>query len=351
MKRSLPKPAHLEIRIDEWQVVQGDPDGIAVVVEWRGARKDPTFAELLAALPPRMELVPIRLPDGRTDVVPKQWNHVRIGGGPPVFKRAQQNWEGWGHDLWSRGSRAKARRELTDMIRRYVPNFDDYTDEKQIAFMIRTQKKINEVRDSLEGLIGHLEYAAPDKRKARPPLENPSHNVRAAVFTAMSGSSRRAGELLGIPLPPSDEVKHENETVRTAAKQGRELLIHYFGEAEWKAKVERMREYRRWWEYLESIDDSKEQFYAMLAKACGTSLEHERLRAERDGFDKKLEEWVAAYEQKENAMDTFWQTKGDVEQDEAKRAEDRAWHRMKSLESSDERFDAALSLFDKPPQG
>ena len=345
----MPEPAQIELRIDEWLVVQANIDSIQVEITWRRVNAAPGLTKLLAEVPPRADLVRIRLPDGRTDVVPEPWKHVRIGGDPPVFKRAQQNWEGWGQDQWSRGYRAKARRELTDMIRRYVPNFDDYTDERQVDFIIRTQEKINKVWDSVGELIVHLEYAGPDKAKPLPPLKDPCHDVRAAVFTDMLRSTRRAGKLLSIPHPPSDEARHENQTVRNAANRGRELLVYYFGEAEWNAKVERMREYRRWWEYLESIDDSKEQFYEMLAKAYGTSFEHERLRAEGDGFDKKLEEWVTAYEQKENAMEALWKTNDDVEHEEAKRAEARAWHRMQSLESSDERFDAGLSLFDKPP--
>jgi hypothetical protein len=239
------------------------------------------------------------------------------------------------------------------MIRRYVPDFDEYSDKEQVDFIIRTQEKIDAVRDSVEALIAHLEYAAPDKRKSLPPLKNPGRNVQAAVFSDVLGSTRRAGELLGIPLPPSDEVRNENQTVRTMAKLGRELLCRYFGEAEWKTKVERMREYWRWWEQFNSLDDPKEQIYALLAKACGTSPEHKRLSAEKDGFDRKLDEWIALVESRLELEETLdqWEhhNKGNAEWTsvESKRRSIQA--EQFRIQETDERFAKALSVFDAPP--
>jgi hypothetical protein len=239
------------------------------------------------------------------------------------------------------------------MIRPYVPNFDDYTEEEQVDFIIRTQNKVNAIHDSVEALNAHLEYAAPDKRKAFPPLKNPRRNVQAAVFCDVICSSRRAGELLGIPLPPSDEVRHENETVRMMAKPGRELLCSYFGEAEWKTKVERMREYWRWWEQFNSLDDPKEQIYALLAKACGTLPEHERLYAEKDNFDRKLDEWITVVESRLKLEETLdqWEdhNKGDAEWIgvESKRRGIQA--EQFRIQEADERFDKAFSVFDAYP--
>jgi hypothetical protein len=219
--RSLPEPAHLEIGVNEWQVAQGKIDGVWVTVDWRGARHDPHLADLLETLP-STDFVPIRLADGRTKLALEGWKGIRFGKGPTIFESARRQ-----YDYWAGGPAdrlAQDRERLTNMIRPYVPNFDDYSDEEQVDFIIRTQEKINAIRDSVEALIAHLEYASPDRRKSLPPLKRPRRNVQAAVFCDMMRSSRRAGELLGIPLPPSDEVRNENQTVRQMAKRGRELL-------------------------------------------------------------------------------------------------------------------------------
>jgi len=235
------------------------------------------------------------------------------------------------------------------MIRRHVPNFEDYPEKEQIDFIVRTQAKINEIRNSVEALMTHLEYAAPDKLKALPPLEHPSRNIKAAAFSDVVGT-RRAGELLGIPPPRSDEVRNENQTVRKMAKPGRELLREYFGEAEWKTKLQRMRRNRRWWERWESLDDPREQIYALLAKARDSSLEHEKVSAEEDGFDELLAEWVAVAEQRLNALESLSTGNDAAEFDaERRRAARRLLDEQVSIEERDERFGRALSLFDAPP--
>jgi hypothetical protein len=349
--KSLPKPAHLEIRINEWQVAQGRIDAVGVEIRWRGARDDPALAELLAALPPGGELVPIRLVDGRTELALESWKGIRFGKGSPIFEGARHNYAGWVGGPTDR--LAQARKRLTNLIRPYVPNFDDYTDEEQVDFIIRTQNKVNAIHDSVEALIAHLEYASPDKRKSFPPLKNPRRNVQAAVFCDVMRSSRRAGELLDIPLPPSDEVRHENETVRMRAEPGRKLLCSYFGEAEWKTKVERMREYWRWWEQYNSLDDPKEQIYALLAKACGTSPEHERFSAEKDGFDRKLDEWIPVVESRlklEETLDQWeYHNQGDAEWTSVESKRRGIQAEQFRIQGTDERFDKAFSVFDACP--
>lgn len=251
--------------------------------------------------------------------------------------------------MWSRHSPlAKARKNVTDMIRRHVPRFDDYTDKEQIDFIVRTQDKVNKIRESVEALILPLEYAAPDKPNAVPPHKDPRADVQAAVFSAVMGGTRRAGELLDLPLPHSDADRHENQTVRKMANRGRELLRMHFGETEWKNMVERMRVYREWWEWYESVDDPKDQVYALLAKASGTSAEHERASAEEDGFDAILEEWIPVAEQRINVMDALDKCKDASEKDNLSREAKRLLDLQMSIEERDERFSRALSLFDAP---
>jgi hypothetical protein len=345
---SLPKPTHLEIRIDEWQAAQSKPDSVDVVVRWRGVKEDSVFADLLASLPPREELTPIRLIDGRTELAFANWKRHRFGKGPPIFEAARSDYEAWAGG--PADSLATARKNLMDMIRRYVPDFDSYVDKEQVDFIVRTQEKLNAIHDSVEAMIAHLEYATP-KRKALPPLRYPLDNVRAAVFCDVIGS-RDAGDLLQVPLSPGDECKYENQTARKMAKSGRELLCSYFGEAEWKIKVERMREYRRWWEKFESLEDSKDQIYALLAKAHGTSREFERLRGENDGFDKKLNEWIAVIESrlKIEAMQDLNQYNDDFVWPGTVESERRGLRDEQArIEETDIRFAKAYSVFDAPP--
>lgn len=347
---SVPKPTHLAIRIDEWRVAQGKLDAIDTVIEWRGVRDNPALAELLTTLPPREDFVPIKLVDGRTELAFESWKHIRFGKSPPIFESARQHYRDWAGGPADR--LAQAQRRLADMIRPYVPNFDNYTDKEQVDFLIRTQDKVNAIRDSVEALIARLEYATPDKHKALPLLKNPLHNIRAAVFCDVM-NSRRAGELLGIPLPPSDRDRNENQTARQRAKLGRRLLCDYFGEEGWRTKVERMREYRRWWEHFETLESEKDQIYALLAKARRTSPEHERFQAERDGIDKKLDEWIAVVEarlriekiQDENKYNDDFAWPGTIESD--RRSIQAEQFR---IQESDKRFTEALAVFDAPPE-
>jgi len=345
--RSLPKPAHLEIRIDEWQVAQKNIDAVDVEIRWRGARDDSALAELLAALPRRNEFVPIRLVDGRTELAFKSWQRTRFGKGPPIFEAARSNYEAWAGGATD--PLPTARKYLTEMIQRHVPNFDDHTDKNQVDFIIRTQEEINAVHDSVEALIAHLEYATPGGRSAHLLLKNPLDNIQAAVFSDVMGS-RDAGDLLKVPQPPSDKRRYENQTVLKRAKAGRELLCGYFGEAEWKTKVQRLREYRRWWAWYESLDN-KDGIYALLAKAQNTSLQHEKLSAESDGFDRKLERWIAVVEERLKAQEMSWEHRYSAQGDEAESTARRLWADQVRIEETDERFDKALSVFDAPPSG
>ena len=350
--RDLPSPSRLEIRIDEWQVARKNPEAIGVVVDWRQIRGDPALAELLAALPPRATFVPMKVVGGSTELVPASWKSLSFGDGSPIFEAARRNYGAWAQgQRWVKvPSVDRAPQYLTGMIRRHVPNFDEYTENEQIDFIVRTQDKIDDIWESVEALIVHLEYSAPDKHKALPPLREPLRNIKAAVFMDALGS-RRTGELLGIGLSKSDESRNENQTVRKMADRGRQLLHSYFGETAWKNKVERIRKYHQWWERWESLDDPKDQIYALLAKARGTSSEQERLSAEEDGFDKLLDEWIAVAEQHQSAIETSDRSENLDSRDESYRAARRLLDERVSIQESDDRFDQAFSVLDKPPDG
>jgi len=245
------------IEIDEWQAAQENIEAVSVCVTWRCVDHDPVLAALIAGLPPENYFIPIRLADGRTELAvdhpdPRlSWKHLRFGKGPPIFELAKHNYEAWaGEGLGSR--LARDRKQLTDMIRRHVPKFDDYTDKEQVDFIIRTQKKVNAVRRSVKGLVNHLEYASPDRYKAVPPLKDETEKVRAAVFSELM-DSRRAGELLAVRH--NDKTRYENQRVRKMAKLGRRLLCGYYGAAEYGAKINRMQRFYKFWRLPDGHSD------------------------------------------------------------------------------------------------
>ncbi len=347
---SVPKPAHIEIRVDEWRAAQKEADAVKVEVSWRGVRKHPALAELLKQLPPHAEFTRIKLADGRVKLAPESWRRIRFGGGPPIFESARKNYEVMGEALHEVPALKEALDYVTRLARGYVPDFDGYSEEQQADFIILTQEKINSIYTSVDGLIAHLEHAGSGKHKPYPPLRNPRHNVLAAVFRDVLGSTNRAGELLGVPCSRGDEDRDENQRVRKAADLGRELLLYYFGEEEWRLRVERMGEYRKWWEHFESINTPEEEFFALLAKARGTSPEDEKHFASKDGFKAQLGEWIALGERKEKADETYRHAKNDeMLLERSMREANELADRIVDIEEGDQRFALALSVFRGPP--
>jgi hypothetical protein len=350
---SLAGLARLEIEIDEWPAAQELVESVYVHITWRGARDDPALAGLLAGLPSSSvsvpgfsvgfslsELVPIKLLDGRTELAPIAWKGLRFGRGLPIYKLARTDF-----GAWSGGNsflEAARRSEIGRMVRRLVPDFDSYTDSQQADFLIRTQNKIDAVRQSAEDLANHLEYARPDKAKAVPPRKSPTLQVRAAVFSDMLKSTRRAGELLGVPQ--KDKTRYENQRVRQMAKLGRILLHEYYGRSEYEAIIVRMQRYHRWWKWFDSIEDPREQMYVLLAEAQGTSVKAEQLRAAEDGFADTLEEWVGVVKMRLEVSQTSRHSENLTESENAQQLANQLWRRQQAIEETDARFEKALSL-------
>jgi hypothetical protein len=115
-----------------------------------------------------------------------------------------------------------------------------------------------------------------------------------------------------------------------------------------------MREYHQWWQQFKSLDDPKEQIYFLLAKARGTSPEQERLSAETDGFDRKLEEWIAVVEARlelEATLDQWEGQKGDARWTNTEMERRSIQDEQFRIQATDDRFDEALSVLDAPPHG
>jgi hypothetical protein len=349
--KSLPKPTHLEIAIDEWKTAQCKLEGVKVSFSWRGDIDEPTVAALVASLPPDPDFVPITLADGRIEWAPGAWKYLRFGKGPPILEAAKHNYEGWaGKGPSSPGARAaQSAEKFTDMIRSFVPDFDNYDKRQQIDYIIRTQNKLAAVRASVEDLVNHLKHATPDRYKAVPRLKDPRAKIKAAVFSDMLKSTRRAGQLLEIAIPPKDEDRHENQTVRKMAKIGRGLLHNYYGVLEYGAIIDRTRKYHQWWKWLNSIEDPREQVYVLLAEAHGTSPELEKRQAAEDGFAEKLGDWVAVVERRLEASETCDRSEDPAEEEDARQTANRLVYQQVNIEETDARFRTALSVLEAPP--
>jgi len=194
-----------------------------------------------------------------------------------------------------------------------------------------------------------MEYATPHK-KAVPPIKNLQAKIRAAVFSDMMNSTRRAGELLGVPNK-DEGTRYENQLIRKRAELGRGLLYDYFGESEYAALIECMQRYHRWWKWYGTIEDPKEQTYVLLAEAHGTLTDREKRRASEDGFAEKLDKWVAIVERRLEADEIYQRTDDPAVEEDARRMTAQLWREQKAIEETDTRFETALSLaeLEEPP--
>jgi hypothetical protein len=292
---SVAVPRRVEIEIDEPRVARGsvDPRSVRVKIEWREAASDhPLISALDAAraeLPEPVDLTILKRRDGEVELVPASWKGLRIGEGPPFFDLARRTPGGLG--VFPPAAEACA--FATELIRRYLTDFDAYPPDEKAAFLMQTVNRLNEVSESIGHLEQHLQHAAPD-RKPVPLIKDPERDVHAAVLKDVCGlTTIKIGEQLGIPLSNKSAVKGENHTVRKMVNErGRPLLERYFGPERWRAKAERMRASRSRWEAMEP----EQKFYELLAEVRGTSAEEERRAALRDGFDATLNEWMDAWE-------------------------------------------------------
>src|SRR5215218_3062312 len=326
LMESIARPAHLDVEIHEWRAAQEKVAAVSADASWRGAMNDPTLAAVFDGLPSSTvflrgfppislrELVPIKLLDGRLELAPKSWKGLRFGKGPFVYELARGNIEAWSGGCSFLDEARKS--EIGKLVRRHVPGFDGYPVKAQIDFMKRTAEKVEAVQHALAELATHMEYATPH-RKAVPPLRNVEDRIRAAVFSDMMKSTRRAGELLGVPC--KDMVRHENQVVRKRAKLGRELLHNYFGESEYEAIIDRVQRYHRWWKWFGTIEDPKEQMYVLLAEAHGTLTDREKRRASEDGFAEKLDKWVAIVERRLEADEIYQRSDEPAVEEDARR--------------------------------
>lgn len=253
-----------------------------------------------------MNVEKVRRADGEIELIPAAWRRVRIGG---VLLRelARKTPGGIG--------RVPAVEAATEYVRkRFESDFDNWSPEERADMLLRTIRKSNEAAKRLSELDAHSEWAAPNRSKAVPTLKSPGRGVMAVILKEVHGlSTLRIGEELGIPAQANSHDKGENQAVRKAAEQGRDLLEGFFGVAEWDAMVQRMQAGRERWHGLD--DQPKKQLYILVAEYRATDVEQEERAARADGFDGKLDEWMAAWERKD-------------------------WPMVARLRRSDERFEA-----------
>jgi hypothetical protein len=290
---SVPKPAYLNIWLNEERIARfGDVDFLTLRVRigWRQPQQVPTILSTLSDIPEapsdhRFEV--LRQTDGKYTLIPEGYGRFRFGKGPLFIDLARQGDYVPFAEYLEYGN---------NMIKKYQPDFDYTQSEEQAYILLGTLKRLNEVREKLQGLREYLWYARPHKtEKAMPPVKEPERDIRAAVLQDVIGmSTRDIGDTLGFKPPKDSQIKRENAAVRAAAQRGRQLLEHYFGADGWRQKVEWMREERTRWLAME--DQPKKQIYYLLAEYRGTSLAEEEKVGQQDGFDHLLEEWIAALE-------------------------------------------------------
>jgi hypothetical protein len=292
---SVPKPVSLEIKglDNEMAAARSAPDRllIGVYIQWRDAGQIPTLLSILSDIPPvpnDHDFEVMQSDDGRYTLLTKIERYVNSSTGPTLYDLVRRDgFPPVGSDYLEYGS---------DIIRQYQPDFDYTAAEEHALLLLNTLERINKVRESIQDLQNFLWYSTPEShKKAVPPIRAPQRDVKAAVLQDVHGlSTLEIGGTLRFKAPSDlDKMrKREHATVRAAAQRGRELLHSYFGVEGWRHKAERMRALRAKW--LEIADQPKKQIYYLLGERRGTSLEVEEAAAIQDGFDQRVEEWIAA---------------------------------------------------------
>lgn len=291
---SIPKPARVEVRIDEPRVARGSVDSRSVKVKvwWREPQADSAIIAALAKPPRLMDVAILRRMDGGVELVPRAWLGMRFSSNKETFFEIAKKTPGGLGPVFKVSVACK---RATELIRQYQPDFDSYAPDEQAEFVMRTIERLNERSRAHENLIKHLEYAMPGGRKAVAPLKDPERTIMAAILSDVHDlSTLQVGEKLRMPPPLSCRIKGENQTVRKMIDRGHFLLEQCFEAEGWRARVERIRAERERWN---SIEGPEQQFYALLAEKRGTSPEEEERAAIENGFEKTLDEWVRAHEQ------------------------------------------------------
>jgi hypothetical protein len=272
---------------------------VFVAVRWRVGKDVPGIISVLSEIPeaPRgYDFKVERRSDGTYTLVPEGWQKPKVDGVLSLFELARQGSVAFGYSEYLEYG--------SNLIKQYHPDFD-YTESKENAeFLRHTLKRIDKVREHVEALRNYLWYPLPNKTKSKavPPVKEPERDVKAAILQDVWGmSTRRIAEVLGFervwkdPPRPWTQSRHENATVRTAAKRGRELLQHFYGDGGWERTAAQMKKERERWGALG--DQPKKQVYYLLADARHTSMEEEERVGIQDGFDQLLEEWISAWDQ------------------------------------------------------
>jgi hypothetical protein len=180
---SLPENARIEILLDEAKIARGivDRGSVRVIIRWREPETIPQIIAVLEELPPRID--PSTLdshlegPDGSIVLFRglelEQWRGLRLGAsGTDLFDavvKAPQN--------TNDPMVAKASEYAAKLVRSYLPEFDSYPAAERANFLKRTIHRVNQVRESLEGLAKHLEYTTPGKIRPVAPRENPQRGT------------------------------------------------------------------------------------------------------------------------------------------------------------------------------
>lgn len=168
---NVPKPARIEIQIDEPRVARGSVDwrSVQVTIKWREVEVEPPIIAALAKLPDPVEVMPLKREDSGVELVPRDWRNMRLGTKGPTFLELARETPG---GLGPAFAVAQACGYATKLIKQYLPDFDSFDPEEQTDFLLRVIGRLNEVSKSVKSLEMYLQYARPG-RQAVPPIKDP----------------------------------------------------------------------------------------------------------------------------------------------------------------------------------
>jgi hypothetical protein len=144
----------------------------------------------------------------------------------------------------------------------------------------------------------HLEFGEPG-RKLSTPVNDLDLAIRAAILHDVHDKTwSEVGELLDIEPPPNFDHTREHRNAANIGWNGRKILdTRYRNEGGWQQKAKAMKAMA---DRLKAHDNLKDEFIELLAQDSGVSFEEAYRTAVEDGFDKTIDEWVEAWECKDN---------------------------------------------------
>jgi hypothetical protein len=116
-------------------------------------------------------------------------------------------------------------------------DFDTLPYSDQVELILGTCRHLNQFLTSLRRLVTFVGYGTPDKGLSTKPVEAINRYVKAALLSEVAGlSPKEIGKELGMPLPPSSEIKGSHTTAGKSVDRGLTFLKQLFGQDGWRER-------------------------------------------------------------------------------------------------------------------